>query len=172
MSCKRSPDIPALPDAGIAAPGIPQPGQGKRGREGYLSYLLRQASGATRLTLERSLADLGVTPPQFVALTMLNAYPGISGADLARLTFLAPQTIGVIVGNLEKAGAITRQKHPTHGRALQWMLTPKGQKLLAAGRSRAHAMEAKIASLLPKGAEPAVRAWLSALATELTKLDK
>jgi DNA-binding MarR family transcriptional regulator len=171
MSRKRPSDIPALPDAGISAPGIPQPGQGKRGREGYLSYLLRQASAASRLTLERSLSDIGITPPQFVALTMFNAYPGISGADLARLTFLTPQTVGVIIGNLEKAGAITRQKHPTHGRTLLWMLTPKGQKLLAAGRSRAHAMEAKIASLLPKGSEPAVRAWLSALATELIRPD-
>jgi DNA-binding MarR family transcriptional regulator len=102
---------------------------------------------------------------------MLKAYPGISGADLARLTFLTPQTIGVIVGNLEKAGAIARRKHPTHGRALQWVLTAKGEKLLAAARSRAHAMEAKMAALLPKGAEPMVRAWLSALATKLTKLD-
>jgi len=31
---------------------------------------------ATRLTLERSLAGLGVTPPQFVVLTMLRAYRG------------------------------------------------------------------------------------------------
>jgi DNA-binding MarR family transcriptional regulator len=157
--------MPALP-----VTALPQPGQGKRGRDGYLSYLLRQASAASRLTLERSLADIGVTPPQFVVLTMLKAYPGISGADLARLAFLTPQTIGVIVGNLEKAGAIARQKHPTHGRALQWVLTPAGQKRLTAARSRAHAMEARIASVLPKGAEPAIRAWLSAVATELMSL--
>jgi DNA-binding MarR family transcriptional regulator len=167
MNRKRVADMPALPE-----PGIPGPGQGKRGREGYLSYLLRQASAASRLSLERSLADIGVTPPQFVALTMLKAYPGISGADLARLTFLTPQTIGVIVGNLEKAGAIARQKHPTHGRALRWRLTAKGDKLLIAARTRAHAMEARMSTLLPKGAEPAVRAWLSALATQLTKPDE
>jgi DNA-binding MarR family transcriptional regulator len=143
----------------------------KRGAEGYLSYLLRQAGAASRLSLERSLADIGVTPPQFVALTMLKAYPGISGAELARLTFLTPQTVGVIVGNLEKAGAIARRRHPTHGRALQWGLTAKGEKLLAAARARAHAMEAKMAALLPKGAEPAVRTWLAALAIELTRLD-
>ena len=44
-----------------------------RGEQGYLAYLLRQAQAATRLTLERSLAGLGVTPPQFVVLTMLRA---------------------------------------------------------------------------------------------------
>ncbi|HWE76711.1 MAG TPA: MarR family transcriptional regulator [Stellaceae bacterium] len=167
MSRKREADMPALPAA-----AIPPPGQGKRGREGYLSYLLRQAGAASRLSLERSLAGIGVTPPQFVALTMLDAYPGISGADLARLTFLTPQTIGVIVGNLEKADAIARQKHPTHGRALRWRLTAKGEKLLAGARTRAHALEGKMSALLPKGAEPAVRAWLAALATELTRLDE
>jgi DNA-binding MarR family transcriptional regulator len=166
MSRKRANDMPALPDS-----GVPEPGQGKRGREGYLSYLLRQAGAASRLSLERSLADVGVTPPQFVALTMLKAYPGISGAELARLTFLTPQTVGVIVGNLEKAGAIARQKHPTHGRTLQWVLTAKGDTRLAAARVRAHAVEARMKALLPKGAEPVVRAWLSALATELMKLD-
>ncbi len=65
-----------LPDA-IGRP--PPPGEGKRGEQGYLAYLLRQAQAATRLTMERALADLGVTPPQFVVLTMLKAYPGPVG---------------------------------------------------------------------------------------------
>ena len=51
--------------------------------------------------MERALADLGVTPPQFVVLTMLRAYPGLSGADLARVAMLTPQTTGVIIRNLD-----------------------------------------------------------------------
>jgi DNA-binding MarR family transcriptional regulator len=154
----------------IPAP-VPAPGEGKRGRAGYLAYLLRQANAAVRLTLERALADLGVTPPQFAVLTMLNAYPGLSGADVARLALLTPQTVGVIIRNLERAGAIVKANHPRHGRALQWALTPKGRKLLAASRARAHALEAKMTALLPRKAEPALRDWLAALATELVPLD-
>ena len=71
----------------------PPPGEGKRGEQGYLAYLLRQAQAATRLAMERALAELGVTSPQFVVLTMLRAYPGLSGADLARVAMLTPQTI-------------------------------------------------------------------------------
>jgi hypothetical protein len=63
----------------------PPPGHGKRGEGGYLGYLLRQAQAASRLAMERALADLGVTPPQFAVLTMLKAYPGLSGAELARV---------------------------------------------------------------------------------------
>jgi hypothetical protein len=92
---KKSAANPAL--AGVRPP---PPGQGKRGEKGYLGYLLRQAQAAARLTLERALADLGITPPQFVVLTMLRAYPGLSGADLARLALLTPQTVGVIIRNL------------------------------------------------------------------------
>ena len=69
--------------------------------------------------MERALADLGVTPPQFVVLTMLRAYPGLSGADLARVALLTPQTVGVIIRNLERDGAIRKTPHPVHGRVLQ-----------------------------------------------------
>ncbi len=106
------------------ASGRRRPGQGKRGEKGYLAYLLRQAQAATRLTLERALADLGVTPPQFAVLTMLKAYPGLSGADLARVALLTPQTVGVIIRNLERDGAIRKKPHPMHGRVLQWTLDP------------------------------------------------
>src|ERR1700727_2716529 len=74
----------------------PPPGSGKRAEDGHIAYLMRQAQAATRLTLERALADLGVTQPQFAVLTMLNAYPGLSGADVARVALLTPQTVGVI----------------------------------------------------------------------------
>jgi hypothetical protein len=49
-------------------------------------------------------------------LTMLKAYPGLSGADLARVAVLTPQTVGVIIGNLERDGAIRKEPHPVHGR--------------------------------------------------------
>ncbi|HJZ19737.1 MAG TPA: MarR family transcriptional regulator, partial [Bradyrhizobium sp.] len=52
-------------DPGLAGVRPPPPGRGKRGEKGYLAYLLRQAQAATRLTLERALADIGVTSPQF-----------------------------------------------------------------------------------------------------------
>jgi DNA-binding MarR family transcriptional regulator len=127
----------SLQPPGLAGPRPPPPGQGKRGEYGYLTYLLRQAQAATRLTLERALADVGVTPPQFVVLTMLRAYPGLSGADLARVALLTPQTVGVIIRNLERDGAIGKTPHPMHGRMLQWTLTHRGATLL--GQCQRHA---------------------------------
>jgi len=146
---------------------IPAPGEGKRGEQGYLGYLLRQAHAAVRLTMERTLADLGVTSPQFAVLTMLNAYPGLSGADVARLTFQTPQTVGVIIRNLERDGAILMTPHPVHGRIQQWTLTPRGAALLKACRERVIALEKRLAGGLDARAEASIRRWLANVATEL-----
>ena len=115
---------------------IPEPGEGKRGESGYLGYLLRQASSAVRLGMERLFEDLDVTTPQFLVMTMINAYPGISSADVARLAQLTPQTISLIVANLEKSGRLTRVVSPTHGRIQQMALTEEGKTLLAECRER------------------------------------
>ena len=145
----------------------PPPGEGKRGEQGHLAYLLRQAQAATRLTIERALAELGVTSPQFVVLTMLRAYPGLSGADLARVALLTPQTVGVIIRNLERDGAIKKTPHPIHGRVLQWTLTRRGAVLLGKCRRHVQAVERRLASGLSAKALAAVRRWLSKIATDL-----
>ena len=145
----------------------PPPGEGKRGERGYLAYLLRQAQAATRLAIERALADLGVTSPQFVVLTMLKAYPGLSGADLARVALLTPQTVGVIIRNLERDGAIGKIPHPVHGRVLQWTVTRRGVALLDKCRRRANAIERRLAAGLSAQAQAAIRRWLAKIATDL-----
>lgn len=152
------------------APAIPKPGEGKRGPEGYLGYLVRQAGVAVRTAMDRSLAGQGLTSPQFAVLTMIEAYPGASGADLARLTFLTPQTINVIVRNLERDGAIEKTAHATHGRILRLSATAKGQALLKRCRSRVAEVEAELASLLGRRDEQkTVRRWLSAVAEKLAE---
>jgi DNA-binding MarR family transcriptional regulator len=150
----------------LARSPIPRPGEGKRGAEGHLGYLVRQASGLIRLAMERALADLEVTPPQFTVLTMIVAYPGLSGADLARLTFLTPQTINVIVRNLQRAGAIEKTAHAGHGRILQLTVTARGMALLKRCRARVAKVEDRLAGLMSRDEERGVRRWLSVVAGE------
>lgn len=162
-AARKIPAVLAL----VPNPLPPPPGQGKRGEAGYFGYLLRQAAAAARLTLERALAELGATPPQFLVLTLLKAYPGLSGADLARVAMLTPQTVGVIIGNLERDGAIRKTPHLVHGRVLQWSLTRRGLTLLAKCRRPALALERRLAAGLSAREERAVRRWLSKIALTL-----
>jgi DNA-binding MarR family transcriptional regulator len=145
---------------------IPRIGEGKRGEEGYIGYLLRQAGAAHRLRMERALADVGVTPPQFMVLTMLVAYPGLSNADVARLAMLTPQTVSVIVANLLRSGAIARRPHAVHGRIQHIDVTEDGKALLKQCRSRVRAIEQQMLAGFDADEESVIRRWLVSLAVE------
>lgn len=140
--------------------GIPVIGAGKRGESGHIGYLLRQAGNVHRSRMEHALSDFGITLPQFMVLTMLSAYPGVSNADLARLSLLTPQTVSVIVGNLERAQLISRRPHAQHGRIQHIDLTDAGQKLLGRTRSRVHEVEQAMLADLSPDEEVIVRRWL------------
>lgn len=139
---------------------IPAIGEGKRGESGHLGYLLRQAAGGFRLCLERALADVDVTQPQFMVMTMIAAYPGASNADLARLAMLTPQTLSTIIANLLRAGIVSRHPHAVHGRIQQLQLTEAGAKLLAKCRDRVARLEARLQGDLAPDEEQILRRWL------------
>jgi DNA-binding MarR family transcriptional regulator len=139
---------------------IPAIGEGKRGESGHIGYLLRQASNAHRIRMEHALAEQDVTLPQFSVLTMLAAYPGASGADLARLSLLTPQTMSVIVGNLERAGYITRSPHAVHGRIQLIEISDAGRELVAKCRSRVNSVENQLLADTTPEEEAVIRRWL------------
>lgn len=139
---------------------LPEPGEGKRGGDGYLGYLLRQAGHAYRTKAEQALGDIALTLPQFSVLTMLAAYPGHSNADLARLALLTPQTMSVIVANLLKAGLVARQAHAVHGRIRHIALTESGQSVLSQAKQQVYAIERDMLQGLNAADEKVVRDWL------------
>jgi DNA-binding MarR family transcriptional regulator len=147
-------------------PAIPKPGEGKRGEAGYLGYLLRQAGVAHRQRFEEELLQVGVTNPQFVVLTMLANYPGLSNADLARLSLLTPQTVSVIVANLIRAGWVARRKHAVHGRIQHLDVTASGRDLLARCRKPVQRDEQWLSAGLSAEEERVVRRWLVRLARD------
>lgn len=158
---KRKPDDPAMPQK-----HVPKAGEGKRGEGGHFGYLLRQAGVAHRHRFEQELAAVGITNPQFVVLTMLANYPGLSGADLARLSLLTPQTVSVIVANLIKAGWVARRKHAVHGRIQPIDVTEAGRAMLVACRKPVQRLDAWLKQDLKPAEEAIVRRWLVRLAAD------
>jgi len=139
---------------------IPRVGEGKRGEAGYIGYLLRQAANAQRRRMDRALATVGLTYPQFLVMTMIRAYPGCSNADIARLALLTPQTVHAIIVALRRNALVSRRPHPVHGRILSIELTNAGKALLARGRARALAVESALTDLTTDREEATVRRWL------------
>lgn len=145
---------------------VPLPGEAKRGRDGHIAYLLRQASHALRLRMERALAGVDLTPPQFSVMTMIAAYPGCSGADLARLTLLTPQTVSFIVARLLDAGLAERSVSPDHGRIRPLALSETGLTALAAAKARVDVIEQEMLAGLSAADGAMIRKWLIGIARD------
>ncbi len=149
-----------IKDVRAGLPHLPAVGEAKRGPEGYLTYLLRQANASVRLAVDRALARENMTYPQQSALTMIRAYEAISAADLARLTMLTPQTINGIVRALEMRGAIRKEPDRVNGRILRLIVTDEGRVLNKRCRALAAPIEAALKSKMNASAEGAIRQWL------------
>ena len=156
MSKRKRPQSPST--------AIPAVGEGKRGEAGYLGYLLRQAAHAQRKRMDRILAPLGLTHPQFLVLTMIRAYPGCSNADIGRLTMLTPQTVHAIIAVLLRKHWVARQPHPLHGRVLTLALSAAGERLLKRARDAALTVDARLQKALSAEALAALRHWLVSVA--------
>ena len=139
------------------------------GENGDLAALLRQAAGAHRLVEERLLADLGVTPPQLAAMTLIGANPGLLAADLARKAKLTPQTVSLIIANLRRAGLAGEEEGavPSASRARPLALTPQGETILRMGRERVEAASARLVEGMRPKRERALRRWLAGVASGL-----
>lgn len=143
---------------------LPKPGEAERGEKGRIGYLLRQANLAHRLKTEQAMAEFHITLPQYSILSFLDLYPGLSNADLARLTLLTPQTVHVIVKNLQRSGAISRIKHETHGRIQQILLTANGKNLLKKCTKKILIVQQELLAGLSSKEEKIIRQWLVKIA--------
>lgn len=94
------------------------------------AYLVKQLELAVRSRLESVARRLGLTTPQFTALTVLRTAPGLSSAELARRSFVSAQSMQEMVAALERKGLIVREPDPGNRRILRARLTEGGHRIL------------------------------------------
>lgn len=109
-----------------------------------VGYQLKRVQHALRLRMDEVLREVGLTTPQYAVLSVLEDSPGLSGAALARRSFVTPQTMNMIVAKLEDAGLIARSPHPEHGRVLQAYLTGEGRMLVSGAHEVVGAVEERM----------------------------
>lgn len=114
--------------------------------ESSVGYALKRAQHALRLRMDEELKEVELTTPQYAVLSVLEEAPGLSGAALARRSFVTPQTMNVIVTKLERSGLIERGPHPEHGRVLRAYLTGKGRGLVSGAHEKVDAIEERMLS--------------------------
>jgi len=91
-----------------------------------LGYKIKKTQHALRTYMDESLKTINLTTPQYAVLAQLELEKGVSNAELARKSFITPQTMHGIILNLEKRSLLKREKSLDHGRILYNKITKQG----------------------------------------------
>jgi len=143
-------------------------GEGFRGPDGRVGYLLRQAHQAFRAAAQSALGPLGLTLPQYSVLSVADSEPGLSGAELARDSMLTPQTTNEIISLLAAAGLLERRPDARDKRLRRMIITGAGRDLLDRARPAVHEVEQRMTSSLTGTDLAVLRGWLTDCARNLT----
>jgi DNA-binding MarR family transcriptional regulator len=132
-----------------------------------LLYAVKQVELAVRAHLEELLRPSGTTAQQYTALTVLARRAGLTSAELARNSFVTPQSMGDLVTALERRDLVERHRDPRHARRLLISLTPAGDELLAKVEPQVRALEERMLGALADGERVALRDYLNRCRTAL-----
>jgi DNA-binding MarR family transcriptional regulator len=100
------------------------------GRPSGLAYLVGRLDHVLGRRLRDGLAPLGLTVPQYTALSVFRAQGSLSNAQLAERTMVSPQSANEMVKAMEAQGWIERRPDPSHGRIIQISLTIAGHAVM------------------------------------------
>jgi DNA-binding MarR family transcriptional regulator len=105
------------------------------------------------------IEQIGLTPRMWGALNVLDAEGTITQQALGKSTGIDPSSMVATIDELENAGLVERQTHPSDRRAYALHMTEKGHETLAQGRKLAKAAQEQLLAPL----DPSERAQLHEL---------
>jgi len=97
-----------------------------------------------RVVLDEELQPLGITTSQLRMLWSVAENPGISGAKMARLCSVTPQSGQATLAMMEAQGWVRRTPSQATHRVLVAELTGKGQQILIKARKIAQALDRRL----------------------------
>src|SRR5215211_952568 len=97
---------------------------------GHTLYMVKQLEQVIRSRLDELLRPLGLTTLQYTALSVLERRDGLTSAQLARHSFVRPQTMHEMITSLDERGFIQRERDPANRRVLLISLTRQGRSML------------------------------------------
>jgi DNA-binding MarR family transcriptional regulator len=122
-----------------------------------------------REILEERLRPHGITAAQLHVLAKIEHEPGISGASLARICTVTPQTMQVLLRGIEQNGWVVRSKHPENDRILLARLTPSGKKILLKARTQITQVYEQMLENVPQKDARLLESLLDRCATNLER---
>jgi DNA-binding MarR family transcriptional regulator len=105
---------------------------------------------ALRHELDHLLRPFGLTRNQYTALSVLRSSTGLSNAQLARRSYVTPQSMLAVITALEGAGYIERARSASHRGVLVTRLTDRGHAQLQACDRAVDDMEREMLAAIPE----------------------
>jgi DNA-binding MarR family transcriptional regulator len=127
-------------------------------------YIVGRVNQGIRREMRERLAEWRLSVQEFTALSVLDARPGLSNAQLARRALVTPQSMIEILARLEQRELVKREVDPAHRLILRANLTPEGHRLVAAASPAVHSIQDEMLAGIPAHErDAATRAMISAM---------
>jgi DNA-binding MarR family transcriptional regulator len=84
-----------------------------------------------------AIEPLGLRPPHFGVLTLIDASPGSAQRELVERSMIDASTMVAVIDDLEERGLAERRPDPADRRRRAVYLTPQGRRALERGRKAA-----------------------------------
>jgi DNA-binding MarR family transcriptional regulator len=84
-----------------------------------------------------ALEPLGLKPPQFGVLTLIDSNPGSAQRELVERSMIDASSMVALIDELEELGLAERRPHPADRRKRAVYLTAKGRRTLQRARAEA-----------------------------------
>ena len=110
--------------------------------ETLMGYNARRAALAIIGVFLKRMAVYELRPVDFSVLSLITHNSGITSRQLCTALGILPPNLVGMVNQLEKRGLITREPHPSDGRAVGLHLSSKGAHLMAQAEETAKELEA------------------------------
>jgi DNA-binding MarR family transcriptional regulator len=132
--------------------------------DSMLGYALKRAQIAAFEAFSRATMGVGITPPRFTALVILQTNPGITQSVLGEVLGTARSGAMMLADWLEGRGLAERRHRPDDGRAWGLYLTTRGERLLETLRRRVREQDQRFAARLTRPDQRKLLQFLEKLA--------
>src|SRR5215212_8065891 len=127
-------------------------------------FLLSWNGRRTATMFARALQPLGLRPPHFGVMRLIETEPGLTQQELAQRSLIDPSSMVSVVDELEELGYAERQPHPGDRRKHAIRLTASGKRMLARAQTVAIEMTKEVLAPLDAGEVKELRRLLRKLA--------
>ncbi len=132
-------------------------------------YIVGRVNQGIRREMRARLSEFNLSVAEYTTLSVLDARPELSNAQLARRALVTPQSMLEILAELERRGLVERQLDPENARILRASLTPTGGAVLEAAAPAVQALHEEMFAGMPADRQDAA---MAAMRTAMTNLSQ